>query len=192
MAFLKIFKSKELTDEELIGRYKETNELKIVGELYQRYTHIAFAICMKYLKNEEDSKDAVMQIFEKLFQDLLKHDVIHFQAWFHTLIRNFCLMQLRSKKSSLEYQDNISTKKNVENSNNIHLDERELLEKDLTKRENALEHLKEDQKVCINLFFLKEKSYKEIEEETKYTHKEIKSHIQNGKRNLKIILEKNA
>ena len=196
MAILKLFKSKELSDEELIKKYKESKDAALIGVLYQRYTHITFAVCMKYLKNEDDAKDAVMQIFEKLMDDLQKHNVEYFQAWFHTLIRNFCFMQLRAKKTKVEYNDEVGHHKNsaiiMETDEQLHREDRELLEKDLTLLEKAIENLKNEQKECVKLFFLQEKSYKEIEEETGYSFKEVKSHIQNGKRNLKILLERNA
>ncbi len=195
MALLKIFKSKPLTDEELIMKYKETSDSKFVGELYQRYTHICLAVCMKYLKNEDDAKDAVMQIFEKLFVDLKKHEIGFFQGWFHTLIKNHCLMQLRQKKPKSEFNESVAlnnTGNFMESESDEHLTDKFLLELKIEKLENAIKQLNNDQKQCVELFYLKEKTYKEIEEITGFDYNKVKSQIQNGKRNLKILLEKNA
>jgi RNA polymerase sigma-70 factor (ECF subfamily) len=195
MALFNIFKPKELTDEQLILKYKESSDSKYVGELYQRYTHICFAVCMKYLKNEEDAKDAVMQIFEKLMADLLKHDVQFFQGWFHTLVKNYCFMQLRSKKHSSEFDENITGKNAngfVETQEDEHLNDKILLEVKIENLEKAIHQLKNEQKDCIELFYLQNKTYNEIQDITGFDYKQVKSFIQNGKRNLKNYLEKNA
>jgi len=196
MAFLQILRKKELSDEELISKYKESSNTQWVGELYQRYTHISFAVCLKYLKNEDDAKDAVMQVFEKLMADLLKHEVQFFQAWFHTYLRNHCLMQLRKSKSIISFNDEINMGKNetelVEMEDGTHLSDKEILELNLESLELAILQLKNEQQQCVRLFFLEEKTYKEIEEQTGFDYKQVKSFIQNGKRNLKIIMDKNA
>ena len=87
-----------LSDVELIALYKESHDLKWLGILYQPYTAMVYGVCLKYLKNKEDSKDAVMQIFEKLIDSLKKHDVQNFKSWLHVTARNFCLMELRKRK----------------------------------------------------------------------------------------------
>lgn len=194
MALFKVFSKKVLSDEELIAKYKETQNTAHVGELYQRYTHITLAVCIKYLKNTDDAQDAVMQIFEKIIQDLLKHDVNFFQGWFHTYIRNHCLMQLRKNKSKQSYNDNykkeVLEEDIVETEDASHLNDKELLENDIERLETAINQLKNEQKECVRLFFLEERSYKEIEEITGFDYKQVKSFIQNGKRNLRILMEK--
>ncbi|MFY0672548.1 MAG: sigma-70 family RNA polymerase sigma factor [Bacteroidia bacterium] len=195
MALFNIFKPKELSDEQLILKYKESNDSKYVGELYQRYTHICFAVCMKYLKNEEDAKDAVMQVFEKLLTDLLKHEIQFFQGWLHTLVKNFCLMQLRSRKHQSQFDENTSTANSnisVESFEDDHLTDKILLEVKIEQLETAITQLKNEQKECIELFYLKNKTYTEIQQITGFDYKQVKSFIQNGKRNLKNYLEKNA
>lgn len=193
MALFKVFSKKVLSDEDLIAKYKETQNTSHVGELYQRYTHITLAVCIKYLKNTDDAQDAVMQIFEKIIQDLLKHEVQFFQGWFHTYIRNYCLMQLRKNKTITTYNDDfkkeIFQEDIVETEEASHLNDKEILEHNIEKLEAAINQLKNEQKECVKLFFLEERSYKEIEEITGFDYKQVKSYIQNGKRNLRILME---
>lgn len=192
MAFLRVFKKSELTDAELIARYKESSNNRFVGDLFMRYTHVILGVCMKYLKNEDDAQDAVMHIFEKLLIDLSKHEVQNFQAWLHTYTKNFCLMELRKAKTQRNRQNEIEEELPtfVESENGLHPTDKELLEVEIEKLEEAIGHLKDEQKVCIELFYLENKSYEEVSNSTGYDFKKVKSHIQNGKRNLKIILEK--
>ena len=54
----------------------------------------------------------------------------------------------------------------------------------------SLEELNPEQKQCLILFYLEKKSYQEISENTGFSLMQVKSYIQNGKRNLKILLDK--
>jgi RNA polymerase sigma factor (sigma-70 family) len=180
-----------LSDSELIGRYKQTNDISCVGILFQRYKHLIFGVCMKYLKDPDDSQDASMQIFEKLLTDLQKHEINIFKAWLHMVCKNFCLMQLRSGASKLkrsrEMFKDFSTL--MENNEEVHLNPENNKELQLTHMEDCIKGLNEEQRLCVELFYLKEKSYTEVAEMTSFTMNNVKSYIQNGKRNLKICIE---
>jgi RNA polymerase sigma-70 factor (ECF subfamily) len=145
-------------------------------------------LCIKYLKNKDEAQDAVIQIFTNLMNDLKKHKIEFFKSWLYVYSKNFCLMELRKRQSTL--------KKELELKENVHLvmdfsDPQHLHEKEqqISVMERALEQLNGEQKRCIELFYLKNKSYNEIIEITGYSNNEVKSHIQNGKRNLKLKME---
>jgi RNA polymerase sigma-70 factor (ECF subfamily) len=61
-------------------------------------------------------------------------------------------------------------------------------EQQLLLLEEALKQLGAEQRHCIELFYLGQKSYQQIMTETGLSFKQVKSFIQNGKRNLKIAL----
>jgi len=183
-----------LTDEELVERYRNSHETVYIGELYQRYTHLVFGVCMKYLKNEAEAEDASMQIFEKLITELKKHHITAFKPWLHTVVKNHCMMLFRKesteekKKTMLKYETNTV----VENGEQNHLHEAEEKEFVLKHLKEGIGELKDEQRICIELFYLKESSYAEITVITGFDLNEVKSYIQNGKRNLKnIITQKN-
>ena len=191
---MRLFKSKNiesLTDNELITKYKKTGDNSLVGELYKRYSHLVYGVCLKYLKNEDGSKDAVLQIFENLLTDLKKHDIANFKSWLHSVARNHCLMFLRKKQTQLkrvnEYEATYRHEEAFAAPFTVH--EKEEKEVMLTKLETAMKQTRkrkheEEQLTCIELFFLKEKCYNEVAEITGYEIKKVKSYIQNGKRNL--------
>jgi RNA polymerase sigma factor (sigma-70 family) len=181
-------KYKEYSDNDLINKFLETGDNNFIGVLYQRYGHLVLGLCLKYLKNKDEAQDAVIQIFTDLLSALKKHKVEFFKSWLYTFSKNFCLMELRKRQSAL--------KKELELQENIHLlmdftDPTHLKEKEdqLSLMENAIEELNAEQKVCIRLFYLENKSYNEISMITGFTSNEVKSNIQNGKRNLKIKME---
>jgi RNA polymerase sigma factor (sigma-70 family) len=175
----------DITDERLLQEYKQTADLTMLAKLYERYMHLVYGVCLKYLHEEELSKDAVMQIFEELIQKSRKHDIKQFKPWLYVLSRNFCLMQIRSgKKMRTESLPDF-----MEFTDDAHLDTGK--EEELVSLERCREKLPPPQKVSIQLFYMDQKCYKEIVDETGYSMNEVKSYIQNGKRNLKICLEKN-
>lgn len=146
--------------------------------------HLVYGLSLKYLKEREESQDAVMQVFEKLIEAVKKHDIQNFKSWLYVLAKNHCLMVLRSKKGI--NSDSVI----MESSIQLHPIEEDNLEDDLTKLEDCIRQLQDEQKQCVELFFLKKKPYLTIAEITGSDIKKVKSYIQNGKRNLKICMEK--
>jgi RNA polymerase sigma factor (sigma-70 family) len=180
---------KQLEDAALITQYKASGDLEVLGVLYNRYMHLVFGVCLNYLKDEEQSKDAVMQIFEELIVKVKAHEIQNFKSWLHVLSRNHCLMVLRkaSKNNMVSLDDSI-----VENMDFVHLDIDDAKEQQLSVMEQCMETLSPEQRICVELFYLQEKCYKEVVEITGYDMPQVKSYIQNGKRNLKICIEKNS
>ncbi|GEO05877.1 DNA-directed RNA polymerase sigma-70 factor [Adhaeribacter aerolatus] len=178
------------SDEELIRQYRATSDPAFAAELYQRYTHLVYGICLKYLKDEEDSKDAVMQLFEKVLQALQNQPVQKFESWLYVLTKNYCLMILRARKTrSGKIVNQDLSELNVaadETSPETALRQEETF----ILLEEGLNHIPEEQRICIELFYLHKKCYQEIAQITGYDLNKVKSYIQNGKRNLKIYLEK--
>jgi RNA polymerase sigma-70 factor (ECF subfamily) len=178
-------------DSELLQLYRKDQNPEIIAVLFQRYTHLVYGVCLKYLEDPDDAKDAVMEIFEGLFGSLLKHDIQNFKSWLHSVTRNHCLMILRKKMPhSLSLNDVAEKNREIfmENEEDLHPDE--VLERFKPEElEMVLKTLSEAQKICIELVYLQDKSYQETCEITGFSMKEVKSHVQNGKRNLKIRLE---
>ena len=96
------------------------------------------------------------------------------------------LRKAKSKGEALEFSDNI-----MEYDKSVHLIDEPDLEESLVKLESCIKKLKADQKICIEQFYLEKRCYQEIVEKTNIELKKVKSFIQNGKRNLKICLERN-
>ena len=189
---MKFIKSKtqesEQDDFALVSIYRKTGDLEILAILYGRYMHLVYGVCYGYFKDEERSKDAVMQIFEDLIIKLRLHQVANFKSWLHVLTRNHCLIQLR--KDNRNPQESLSDNF-MENQDFVHLDIDHAKENQLILMEKCLETLSKEQRKCVDLFYLQEKCYKEVAEITGYDLLKVKSYIQNGKRNLKICIEKN-
>jgi RNA polymerase sigma-70 factor (ECF subfamily) len=190
---LKFIRSKhgktEFDEQQLLTEYRDTGNLEILGILYERYMPLVFGLCLKYFKNEEQSKDAVMQIFEELVKKLKIHEVSNFKSWLYTLARNHCLMNIRSssKHEFVQIEESF-----MENDAFVHLDIDETRENKLHIMEKCIDKLPSEQKDTISLFYLEQKCYKEVSDMTGYDLNKVKSYIQNGKRNLKICIEKNS
>ena len=174
---------------ELLAEYRSTGDLELLGKLYEQYMPLVFGLCLKYFRDEEQSKDAVMQIFEELVKKLRVHEVANFKAWLYTLSRNHCLMVLRSssKHEMLSIDENF-----MENEAFVHLNLEDDTEEKLSIMAKCIEDLPSEQKVSINLFYMEQKCYKEVADQTGFELNKVKSYIQNGKRNLKICIEKNS
>ena len=178
----------DTNDNELLQNFYKDHDNKWLGILLPRYTLLLLGICMKYLKNEEDAKDCVQQIFLKIINELHKYKVEYFKSWIYMIAKNHCLMKLRDKgKFTAELNERMISVPD-ETEEKITLLEKDIL---LKKMIEAIKQLNPEQRECINLFYLQKKSYAEIAEITSFTLLQVKSHIQNGKRNLRLMIENN-
>mgnify|MGYP001195775518 FL=1 len=187
MAFLKNISRNGLPDKELADLFRTTGNMDVLAILFQRYMDLLYGVCLKYLKQPEAARDAVMQIFEELVQKLPKHEVDNFKSWLYTLAKNHCLMQLRTPKNlkTVEFKT-----ESMQLEDNVHLNGVLAKEENLQKMEHCLQTLSDEQRISVELFYLQNKCYKEIAEATGMDWNKVRSHIQNGRRNLKICMEK--
>lgn len=184
-------KSDPLTDQELIDLFLKTGETDSIGELFDRYAHLVYGIALKYFDREDDRREAVMQVFEKLYIALKEHKIDNFKCWLYSVAKNHCLMILR-KENTVSFNDQVQLKifqqdfMDFDGNFSLNHAEDEIIDKKLP---DAIKNLSDEQRICIELFYLHEKSYKEVAETTQYSMNQVKSFIQNGKRNLKLMLE---
>lgn len=179
--------NKNLTDEELLEKYQSTEDMALLGELYSRYMHLVYGLCLKYLRGREESRDAVIQIFEVLSEKVLQHEIHHFKSWLYVVVKNYCLMNIRAEKAR-EKKNRMWSSDFMESGTELHPIDSDTRNNDIELKD-CIEALKPDQKKCIDLFYFQNKCYREIAEKLKMTEKKVKSHLQNGKRNLKICLD---
>lgn len=177
-------------DEDLISAFKQNGNKNAFADLFKNHVNTIYGTCLFYLQDKDEAKDAVMTIFEKLMVDLQKNDIKNFKAWLSFVVRNYCISAIRKRnttfknnKSYYEYEfkdTTYETELKIES-----IDD----ETTLQYLQEGLSKLKETQRKCIELFYLKNQSYQQISEFTGYEINEVKSYIQNGRRKLKIMIE---
>ncbi len=184
--FVKSQRYEHITDTELLDRYQADQDQRWIGILLERYTLLLLGVCMKYLKDENEARDAVQQIFLKVLTEVSKYKIDFFKSWLYMVAKNHCLMRLRNTQG--KYYKEV----------NEHLpdapseDRQEIITSERTYDllEEALKELNDEQRQCVILFYLQKLSYQQITEKTGFTLMQVKSHIQNGKRNLKLLIQK--
>ena len=187
LAFIKNISNENSSDKELVDAFRQGGDINHLSTLYQRYMDIVFGVCLKYFKDAERSKDAVMDIFDELNTKLRLHEVENFKGWLHVLARNHCLMRLRGTRNmkTTEFNPDFMQSGHIEHLNSEAMEK----EEDLKKLEQCIELLPAEQKKTVELFYLEKKCYNEIAVITGHEWNKVRSYIQNGKRNLKICME---
>jgi len=186
-----LFKKKEYSsDEELLKHYKQSGNKELFADLFKKHVSVVYGTCLFYLQDKAEAEDATMQLFERLMLDINNREIDNFNGWLSFVVRNHCISLIRKNKS---YQKNIKSYGDFEYEDPTYETEEKIQSVNddvmLEQMKLSLPKLKEGQRVCLELFYLQNKSYQDIANETKYTLNEIKSYIQNGKRNLKLLLE---
>jgi RNA polymerase sigma-70 factor (ECF subfamily) len=186
-----LFKKKEYSsDEELLKHYKQSGNKDLFADLFKKHVSVVYGTCLFYLQDKDEAQDATMQLFEKLMLDINNREIDNFKGWLSFVVRNHCISIIRKNKSQskniksyyeFEYEDT-----NYESEEKINTVSDDVM---LENMKQCLPKLKENQRLCVELFYLNNKSYQDIANQTGFTLNEIKSYIQNGKRNLKLLLE---
>lgn len=181
-------KYQHMSDQELLEQFYHEHDNEWLGHLLQRYTLLLLGVTMKYLKNEEEAKDSVQQIFLKVIQELQKYKVEFFKSWLYMVAKNHCLMKLRDRqgKMTTEINERLQAQPGEQADMQVLADNEHTIE----LMESSLKELNTEQQQCLTLFYLQKKSYQQVSEKTGYSMLQVKSYIQNGKRNLKILVEK--
>ncbi|MFK7981205.1 MAG: RNA polymerase sigma factor [Saprospiraceae bacterium] len=186
---LKIFRKKtsNYSDAELVARYQKSGDMELLGVLYERYTELIYGVCLKVLKQEAEAEDAFMNIFEKLTKKVREHDIKQFRPWLHIVVRNHCLGILRKqgKHLTVSYDGDFMQSTEV-----LHPFMEEVTNGKLSALTDCLDSLKGEQKSCVQLFYFEGKSYQDITKEKDLSIGKVRSYIQNGRRNLKICIER--
>jgi RNA polymerase sigma-70 factor (ECF subfamily) len=185
--FLKNITASPHSDAELVAAFKETADLKVLGTLYERYMDLVYGVCLKYLKDSERAKDSVLQIFEELISKVQKHDIEYFKPWLYQLAKNHCLMQLRSDKKFMKVDTEVSSMQKEEP---MHLNGEMENEANRMALQDCLKRLNDEQRQAVELFYLHGKSYKEMVPLMGIDVNSVRSCLQNGRRNLKICMDK--
>lgn len=181
-------KYKHISDQQLLENFYADHDAKWLGILLPRYTLLLLGVCIKYLKNEEEAKDCVQQVFLKVITELKKYKVEYFKSWLYMVAKNHCLMKIRDRHGKMPVELTERYMRGAEEQP----DKQSLVQDDQTIElmNEALKELSPEQRQCVTLFYLEKKSYQEISDETRFTMMQVKSYIQNGKRNLKLMIEK--
>lgn len=186
-----LFKKKEYnSDEELLKHYKQSGNKELFADLFKKHVSVVYGTCLFYLQDKDEAQDATMQLFEKLMLDINNREIDNFKGWLSFVVRNHCISLIRKNKSQTKniksYYEFEYESPNYEEEEKINAVSDDIL---IENMKECLPKLKENQRICVELFYLKNKSYQDIANETNFSLNEIKSYIQNGKRNLKLLLE---
>lgn len=184
---MNIEKYQHVTDQELLEKFYGDQNPEWLGILLPRYTLLLLGVCMKYLKNEEEAKDCVQQVFLKAITELKKYRVDYFKSWIYMVAKNHCLMKIRDSHGRIP----VELSDRYLSTTDEPTDKQQMMQNDHTMElmTDALTELSHEQQQCVTLFYLQKKSYQEISEETGFTMMQVKSYIQNGKRNLRLMIE---
>ncbi len=178
-------KYQKLEDLELIEKIDSGNENVILGVFYERYAHLVMGVALKYVKRQEEAEDLTMHVFEHLIERIKKNTIQNFSSWLYVVVKNECYMYFRRSKkmlpAALTEMESIAEEEEFDFI---------FQEKQIGLLEKCLAMLKTEQRNCLTLFYIEGKNYQAISDELAIPLLKVKSAIQNGKRNLKIVLEK--
>lgn len=182
---------KNFTDSQLLEQYQAKEDMAALGILYNRYLDLLFGVALKYLQNQADAEDAVMNVFELVSKKLKNHQVENIKSWLHVVTKNHCLEKIRKNKKTLTVVGQAEIMQFESITHHVDEFEMEWIENGQEKSLNeCIKLLPAEQKQAIKMFYLEGNSYQDVAATTGFTVNKVRSYIQNGRRNLKICIEK--
>lgn len=161
------------TDDELLILLQKGNERAFTA-IYERYHKLLFVLAYKYLKDNDSAKDAVQQIFLKLWESRTLFSInINLRNYLYTMLKNHLLNEIRNNYTALEKNYELAQEA-IEYENEIlsKLEEKEMTE----QLYRAINDLPEQKKV-VCLYKLRDSlSNLEIAEKMQISVPTVKTH----------------
>lgn len=154
-------------------------EYKYQKLLYSRYASLLYAICLRYLKNTDDAKDALQDCFVKVYDKISSfNNEGSFDGWIKRLAVNNCLMVLREKKKAVFVDEiYIPVVFEEEDEDGYEVDKQTLF--------NMIQELSDGYRTVFNLYVIDGFSHKEIAEKMGINEGTSKSQLARAKKILR-------
>jgi RNA polymerase sigma-70 factor (ECF subfamily) len=190
VSYFKTSSNSKLSDEELIKKFRFSHDSSYLGELFLRYTPYVFGVAIKHLQNQKDAEDLTLTTYNKISSDLKRIEITDFKKWLYKLIVDQCNIEKKKKSASNEESKMILIEELTKEEDSLFINtDSKNTTLDTNSLRLAIDTLNESQKICIDLFYIQNKSYQEVSEITGYSLNQVKTNIQNGKRLLKTYIE---
>lgn len=175
-------------DIELIHGYLRTKDSKFFSVLYQRYAGKVYAKCISLLKEEHLAKDAMQDIFMKIFLKLDQFgEKSKFSTWVYSITYNYCIDLIRkNKKVGSIFSDEMERVADVEDE--VH--DEELLTMEVNRLREVLEALPPGDKAILLMKYQDGMQIKEIAAALDKTESAIKMKIKRAKHKAQKVYKK--
>ncbi len=169
-------------NEELLVDYCKDNNATAQKILYHRYVEGMMILCLRYVVNQEEAREVLMDGFYNFFKNMRSFTYAgegSTKAWLKKIIVNQCLMHLRKQKSFLiiskdssEYDSKDSAEDPVE-----YLNAKEIM--------NMIHALPDGYRTVFNLYVFEGMNHREIAQMLDISEGTSKSQLHRARTMLK-------
>ena len=154
-----------------------------MSDFFVLYREDVLGLCYYYTRDVELSKDLTMDTFETYLKRGKKGPVINdIKSYLLGIARNLCMAHFKKSKRTQSIEESVLQFMEYEDENAPNGEEV------IDRLMMSMCKLTTDQRRCVELFFIKGCSYNQISKKLNFSYNEVKSFIQNGKRNLKKLM----
>lgn len=145
--------------------------------LVERYQHFVFTVAFKILRSREEAEEAAQDVFVKVYKTLNSYEKkSKFSTWLYTVTYRTAIDIARKKQLLTDSIDDDTIFLQIETAAHNPLEE--VQQSDLQAQlQLAIKQLRSEDAALITLFYLNEKTVKEISEITGLTETNIKTKL---------------
>ncbi len=180
----------------LLQKYKESKEVIYIGEIYSRYIHLVYGVCLAEINSRQKAQIAVMNIYDKLIAKESLPEEKDFKLWLYVVTLNYCRAlkgELTEKDKQFEIIDDLMWKAEVEYHYNLTTFNTEsytfALNKILKSNENELTNT---QKSYLHYFYKQKKSYSEIATIENTTTEKVMQLLKTTRKQINSLIQKHG
>jgi RNA polymerase sigma-70 factor (ECF subfamily) len=174
----------DLSEEELLRSFTEDGDKAGFAELFNRNSRKIYQACFAFFRDSALAEDATQETFLRAYQNNDRFHGGDYVAWLHRIARNACIDQWRRKRPEVAIDD-------TDESAPVQLS----VASPDANMQIAIQHLHRelnklpaDQKRCLELK-IEGYSYEETAARTGLTMDAVRSHLQNGRRTLRLRMQ---
>lgn len=175
----------ELSDEALLLKYFQTEQLSFLQQLLEKYLHIIFAFSYQVLQDREQARTASLSVLHMVQREIKDAPPARFREWIYRICREVCILairkQIKSAELTLEYL------LAIEQTTPVHFNGTAewFVSKDPAEQksiEDILHQMNPEEKDVLLLFYKEQKSYEEISKILDLSPGKIKTKLHNGRK----------
>lgn len=183
-AFMSTDGPKNAREAEWVELFRTTGHNEYFERLYELCRKKVYARCLQLLRNSTEAEDVTHEVFLRAFEKFSSLKGGNFSGWVSKIACNLCLNRIRDGITHRRLLEESQLETKALQPASV---ERETIQAEYMRiAHGIIQELQPEQRKVLLLKYLEGLSYREIEQITGYDGNQVRSYLQNARRNFQL------